>query len=351
MRAFLQCVQWLASILICALPVYAIADAPKTLHIGYQKSGFLLLVRNEGTLEKRLEPLGYAVEWFEFTSGPALLEAMNSSTLDFGHSGQPPPVFAQSNGVPFVYVATTESSPENSGLLVPQNSPLKTVAELKGKRLAFARGSSSHFFVAQLLTKAGLTFADIKSVYLQPSEARAAFQSGAVDAWAVWDPYFSAAELQLNARTLATGKDLTGFREFYFARKSYLESPAAETLPVILGVLRETGQRVQADVKGTASILAKNWAFRQRFLSARKLVHITLPFYQLRPRSLPNSRRWPIPLCAWGLYRNRSGFRMTFKMDRFPAYESFCSFHPQRRPLLWDIRESLVYSPGGSLST
>ena len=257
MRAFLQCVQRFASILMCALPVYAVADVPEIVHIGYQKSGFLLLVRSEGTLEKRLEPLGYAVEWHEFTSGPPLLEAMNSGAIDFGHSGQPPPVFAQSNGVPFVYVATTESSPDSSGLVVPENSPIQTVADLKGKRLAFARGSSSHFFAAQLLAQAGLTFADIKPIYLQPSEARAAFQSSAIDAWAVWDPYFSAAELQLNARTLATGKGLTGFREFYFARKSYLESRAAETLPVILGVLRETGQRVQADVKGTASILAE----------------------------------------------------------------------------------------------
>jgi sulfonate transport system substrate-binding protein len=133
MRAFLQCVQRFASILMCALPTYAVADPPKIVHIGYQKSGFLLLVRSEGTLEKRLELLGYAVEWHEFTSGPPLLEAMNSGAIDFGHSGQPPPVFAQANGVPLVYVATTESSPDSSGLVVPQNSPIQTVADLKGK--------------------------------------------------------------------------------------------------------------------------------------------------------------------------------------------------------------------------
>src|SRR5271165_400473 len=141
MQAFLQCVQRLASILICALPVYAVADAPKIVHIGYQKSGFLLLVRSEGTLEKRLELLGYAVEWHEFISGPPLLEALNSGAVDFGHSGQPPLVFAQASGVPFVYIATTESSPESSGLLVPKNSPLQTLADVKSKRLAFARGS------------------------------------------------------------------------------------------------------------------------------------------------------------------------------------------------------------------
>ena len=280
MQAFLRSIQWCALIFLCALPTYTVAEAPKTVHIGYQKSGFLLLVRNEGTLEKRLEPTGYAVAWHEFTSGPPLLEAINSGAVDFGHSGQPPPVFAQENGVPFVYVAATESSPESSGLLVSQNSPLKTVADVKGKRLAFARGSSSHLLAAQLLARSGLSFTDIKPIYLQPAEARAAFQSGAVDAWAVWDPYFSAAEIQLNARALATGKGLTGFREVYFARKGYLESPAAETLPLILAVLREAGQRVQADVKGTASLLADKLGIPAAVLErseARTHYHSLLP--------------------------------------------------------------------------
>jgi sulfonate transport system substrate-binding protein len=258
MRRFLLGLRPLALLfLACALPVDAVKAAPKVERIGYQKSGFLLLVRGERTLEKRLEPLGYGVEWREFTSGPPLLEAMNGGAVDFGHAGQPPPVFAQVNGVPFVYVATTESSPESSGLLVPQNSSLRTVADLKGKRVAFARGSSSHLFVAQRLTQAGLSFTDIEPVYLQPAEARAAFQSAAVDAWAVWDPFFAAAEIQLNARALTTGQGLTGFREFYFARKDYLDSPAAETLPVILQTLREAGRRVEADLKGTAALLAE----------------------------------------------------------------------------------------------
>ena len=133
MRTFFKCHQRFAPMLMCALPVHAVADAPKIVQIGYQKSGLLLLVRSAGMLEKRLEPLGYAVEWHEFTSGPPLLEAMNSGAIDFGHSGQPPPVFAQANGVPLVYVATTESSPDGSGLVVPQNSPIQTVADLKGK--------------------------------------------------------------------------------------------------------------------------------------------------------------------------------------------------------------------------
>jgi sulfonate transport system substrate-binding protein len=280
MRDYLRSIQRFALILLCPLPTYAISEGVKTVNIGYQKSGFLLLVRNQHTLEKGLNPLGYSVEWHEFSSGPPLLEAVNSGAVDFGHTGQPPPVFAQENGVPFIYVAATESSPDSSGLLVPQNSPVKTMADLKGKRLAFARGSSSHLLAAQLLARAGLTFTDIKPIYLQPAEARAAFQSGAVDAWAIWDPYFSAAELQLNARALATGEGLKGFRELYFARKGYLESPAAETLPVILAVLREAGQRLQADVKGTASLLADKLGIPAAVLErseARSHYHSLLP--------------------------------------------------------------------------
>jgi sulfonate transport system substrate-binding protein len=167
MQAYFRSIQRFALILLCPLPTYAVSEATKIVHIGYQKSGFLLLVRNEHTLEKRLEPFGYSVEWHEFTSRPPLLEAINSGSVDFGHSGQPPPVFAaQENGVPFIYVAATEPSPDSSGLLVPQNSPLKTVADVKGKRLAFARGSSSHLLTAQLLARTGLTFADIKPIYL-----------------------------------------------------------------------------------------------------------------------------------------------------------------------------------------
>ncbi|HEY0790576.1 MAG TPA: aliphatic sulfonate ABC transporter substrate-binding protein [Chthoniobacterales bacterium] len=280
MRFFLRALQRAVVLLLAWAPTVHAAAPPKLVRIGYQKSSFLLLVRSERTLEKRLESLGYSVEWHEFTSGPPLLEALNGGAIDFGHTGQPPPIFAQASGVPLVYVATTESSPDNSGLLVAQSSPLRTVADLKGKRLAFARGSSSHLFVVQRLAQAGLALTDVKSVYLQPPEARAAFQAGAVDAWAVWDPFFSAAELQLNARTLATGQGLTGFREFYFTSRAYLQGPAAETLPVILATLREAGQRVRADVKGTASFLADKLGIPAAVLErseARTQYHTLLP--------------------------------------------------------------------------
>jgi sulfonate transport system substrate-binding protein len=225
-----------------ALGAPALLDGAKNIvRIGYQKSGAFLLVRNQGTLEKRLEPLGYTVEWKEFSSGPPLLEALNAGGLDIGHSGDAPLIFAQSAGIPFEYIGATTPAEESAGILVPKTSPVQQVSDLKGKRIAFAKGSSSHYLVAKALLTAGLGFEDVKPIYLQPSEARAAFQSGSIDAWAVWDPFYAAGEIDGEGRVLRSGKGL---------------SPHREVIAPILAVLRETGEKAVQDPKGTAAFLA-----------------------------------------------------------------------------------------------
>jgi sulfonate transport system substrate-binding protein len=239
-----------------ALGAPALPDGAKNIvRIGYQKSGAFLLVRNQGTLEKRLEPLGYTVEWKEFSSGPPLLEALNAGSLDIGHSGDAPLIFAQSAGIPFEYIGATTPAEESAGILVPKTSPLQQVSDLKGRRIAFAKGSSSHYLVAKALLTAGLGFEDVKPIYLQPSEARAAFQSGSIDAGAVWDPFYAAGEIDGEGRVLRSGKGLSPHREFYFARKDFLAAHA-EVIAPILAVLRETGEKAVQDPKGTAAFLA-----------------------------------------------------------------------------------------------
>ena len=230
-------------------------SAQQTLRIGYQKSGAFLLVRNEGTLEQKLKPLGYDIEWREFSSGPPVLEALNASAIDIGHSGDAPLIFAQAKGVPFVYIGQSLPSPDSTAILVPKDSPLKTLADLKGKKLAFAKGSSSHFVVAQALIKAGLTFADITPVFLSPPDGRAAFQSGTIDAWAVWDPFFAAAEVDAQARVLSGSERLQSHREFYFARPDFAaKNPAI--IEAVLAVLTESGEKAIANPKATAAFLA-----------------------------------------------------------------------------------------------
>jgi sulfonate transport system substrate-binding protein len=242
--------------LALVIPIIGVAEDPSNVvRIGYQKSGAFLLMKNEGSLEKSLGPLGYRVEWKEFPSGPPLLEALNAGSLDVGHSGDAPLIFAQAAGIAFEYIGATSPAPGSAGIVVPKASKIQAVSGLRGKRVAFAKGSSSHFLLAKALAEADLSFNDIKPIYLQPSEARAALQSGSVDAWAIWDPYFAAAEIDGEARVLRSGEGLSAHREFYFARKDFLAAHPEIVTP-LLTALRETGERALKDPAATAKFLA-----------------------------------------------------------------------------------------------
>lgn len=203
--------------LITLLPaVQAQTPYPPELRIGFQKGSLALVVLKEsGRLEQRLK--GTKLSWVEFPAGPPLLEALAVGSIDLGATGDAPPVFAQAAGKDLVYVAYESPAPQGSAVLVPANSPIRSLEELKGKRVAFTKGSSAHFLTAQALKKAGLTLADIQPLYLQPADARAAFEGGNVDAWTVWDPYYAAIELSGKARVLTTSQGLTSNNSFYLA--------------------------------------------------------------------------------------------------------------------------------------
>ncbi len=214
----------LATVLAVAALVASPAGAEgqdKVIRIGFQKYGNLILLKGKGWLEKKLQPLGYGVEWKEFPSGPPLLEALNVGSIDFGHAGETPPIFAQAAGAPFVYVAHEPPAPEGEAILVPKDSPIKTVAELKGKKVALNKGSNVHYLLVRALEKAGLKYTDIETVFLAPADARAAFERGSVDAWVIWDPFQAAAEVATNARTLTNGSNLAPNHQFYLATRKF----------------------------------------------------------------------------------------------------------------------------------
>jgi sulfonate transport system substrate-binding protein len=247
---------WFAgAAMLCLGGVATKAELGKVLRVGYQKSGALLLTKTSGLLEKALAPLGYNVVWREFPSGVPLLEALNGGSIDIGHSGDAPLLFAQAAGIPFQIFAASNPSPESTGIVVPKDSPVHSFAELKGKTIAFAKGSSSHLVVAQLLAREGLTFADIKPVYLEPPDARAAFEAKAVDSWAVWDPFLAAAEVEGGARMIVNGAGIGGHREFYFGRADFLKTNP-KIVDVVMAVLADTGQAAKRDPKATADLLA-----------------------------------------------------------------------------------------------
>jgi sulfonate transport system substrate-binding protein len=214
----------LLAVTAAALATGSVLAQDKVVRIGYQKYGNLILLKGKGDLEKKLAPLGYRVEWKEFPSGPPLLEALNVGSIDFGHAGEAPPIFAQAAGTPFVYVAHEPAAPRGEAILVPKDSPIKTLADLKGKTIALNKGSNVHFLLVQALAHAGINYADITPAYLAPADARAAFERGAVDAWVIWDPYQAAAEIATGARTLADGTGLAPNYQFYFASQKFAEA-------------------------------------------------------------------------------------------------------------------------------
>ncbi|QNH07052.1 sulfonate ABC transporter substrate-binding protein [Pseudomonas sp. B11D7D] len=236
----------LVALFAAAISFGAITHAQaETLRIGYQKYGTLVLLKAKGTLEKRLAEQGVEVKWTEFPGGPQLLEGLNVGSVDFGVTGETPPVFAQAAGADLLYVAHEPPAPSGEAILVPKDSPIQSVAELKGKKVVLNKGSNVHYLLVRALEDAGLKYGDITPVYLPPADARAAFERGSVDAWVIWDPFQSAAEQQLQARSLRDGTGLVDNHQFYLATRTY-----AEQHPQVIGTLVEEIRGVGEWVKG-----------------------------------------------------------------------------------------------------
>ncbi|MDA8446801.1 sulfonate ABC transporter substrate-binding protein [Paracidovorax valerianellae] len=199
----------------------AFAQKPeRTLRVGHQK-GWLSLLKARGTLEKRLAPLGVKVTWTEFNAGPVQLEALNVGSIDFGDVGEAPPIFAQAAGAPLVYVGATVPRPQLEAVVVPKGSTIRSVAELKGLRIALNKGSNVHYLLVKVLEKHGLHYRDVQPVFLAPPDARAAFEKGAVDAWVIWDPFLASAQKTLQARVLADATGVANNRAYYFSSRDY----------------------------------------------------------------------------------------------------------------------------------
>lgn len=190
-----------------------------TLNVGDQKGGSEALLRAAG----ELDDLPYKIKWSTFTSGPPLLEAINAGAVDVGAVGNTPPVFAAAAKSKIKVIAATHSRSDGEAILVRKNSPLRRPAQLKGKTVAVAQGSSAHYQLIASLKKAGLTPKDVTLSYLQPADALAAFTRGKVDAWAVWDPYTSQALDRAGARVLTTGQGVVNGLGFQVAAPAALD--------------------------------------------------------------------------------------------------------------------------------
>jgi sulfonate transport system substrate-binding protein len=256
------------------------AKANEVLRIGFQKSASLFVLQKaQGTLESKLAPLGVEVRWVEFPAGPQLLEGLNVGSVDVGFVGEAPPIFAQAAGANFVYLGHDPAAPEAEALIVRKDSPIRSVADLRGKKIALNKGSNVHYFLVKLLEANGLKYGDIQPVFLPPADARAAFERGSVDAWVIWDPFTAAAQQQIGARIVADAKGVANNFAYYLGVRSYVERRP----DVIAALFEDTQQQAQwlkQNIKQAAAIIAP-----QQGLST-EIVEVSLRRYQFGVRPL-----------------------------------------------------------------
>ena len=194
-----------------------------TLNIGDQKgTGAQALLQAAGLISK----LPFKADWTDFTSGPPMLQAMGSGSVDIGGVGDAPPVFAASGGEQVAIAGARTTPGAAAALVVPKNSPITSISQLKGKKIAVAQGSSADYHLLTVLNKAGLTTKQVTLEYLQPAEALAAFNSGHIDAWDIWSPYIEQVTGQDNARILVNGDGYGAPYSFEVASRAALNDPA-----------------------------------------------------------------------------------------------------------------------------
>lgn len=224
--------------------------------IGFQKNGMLLAAKHRGDIEAALNAVpDVRLSWAEFASGPPLLEALGAGAVHLGQTGDLPTIFAQAGGGDLLYVAAIPLAGQSAAILVPRDSPVRTVAELKGKRVAYTRGSSAQPLVRNALARVGLRMADIIEVDLGPPDAAAAFASGRVDAWVIWDPYYAQAEVRGGARPLLTAAGITDSRGFVLANRQFTNA-RPDVIRATLDAMHATAEWAKTDRKELGRIFA-----------------------------------------------------------------------------------------------
>lgn len=243
-----------ASPTLLAAPRVA-AAASRHINIGWQKGGSLAVIAARGELQKTLASRDISIAWREFPSGRVLLEALNAGSIDFGVVGETPPVFAQAPGVDLLYVGSEPAAPRAEKILVPNDSPLGAVADLRGKRIALNKGSNVHHLLLKLLDQAGIRYSDVEFVFLAPADARAAFERGSVDAWVIWVPYAAAVEARFVPRILADGTGVVNNFTFFIASRRYAEQNV-DVLSLLLAQVQSEDQWIKNHLVAAAAIVA-----------------------------------------------------------------------------------------------
>jgi sulfonate transport system substrate-binding protein len=231
-----------------------------TVTVGFQKGNTLNILKARGNLDERLAEEGYTIEWEEFAIGTALLEALNTDNIDFGHASDANSVFSAAGGRPIEYVASESPYPEGVALLSKAGSGIETVEDLVGKKVGVTKGGNQHYLLLKALEDAGLSESDVEVVYYSAAaDGLSAFQQGSFDVLGTWDPYLAIIESQIETTTIVTGEGLTDNRTFYFASEELL-SEDTDVLRIILEELEKSDQWANENIDDVAAILSEELA-------------------------------------------------------------------------------------------
>ncbi|MBS7812054.1 ABC transporter substrate-binding protein [Roseococcus pinisoli] len=225
---------------LAAAPAIARAQAPRTLRVGNQRGGLRSLLE----VSRVAGDLPYRIEWSEFPAAQPLLEALNANAIDLGSMGDLNFFSVYSSGAPIKAIAATRSDGASQNIVVRGDSPIRTVADLRGKRIAAARGGWTHYSLLAILQREGIPFSDVRFAWLLPAEAALAFRTGEVDAWSVWEPYTSLEVLNFGSRVLTDARGLV---------------PSASLLAVHNDALTQRREQLQDFVRRNA----RAWAWAQ----------------------------------------------------------------------------------------
>jgi sulfonate transport system substrate-binding protein len=193
----------LALIALGAVPARGLAaEHPNEIRLDYAYySPTSLVLKHSGWVEQAYKAQGIGVKWVLSTGSNRALEYLNSNSVDFGSTAGLASVLSRANGNP-IKVVYVYSRPEWTALVVPKNSPIHTVSDLKGKKVAAAKGTDAYLFLLRSLHDHGLNKNDIQLVSLQHADGRTALERGQVDAWAGLDPLMASSQLQAGSRLL-----------------------------------------------------------------------------------------------------------------------------------------------------
>ncbi|MDE3305384.1 MAG: aliphatic sulfonate ABC transporter substrate-binding protein [Lacticaseibacillus paracasei] len=220
-------IMWLSVAVYGYTQTTTAASDLETVTIGYQKADPVDIARQHGELIKKMKAKGYQVVFKEFSDGAALMTALKSGAIDYARVGDTPPVTAKAAGTDIALIAAGATKEYGSGILVGKNRQITNLKQLKGKTIAYQKGTAAQYLIIQALKKAGLSTNDVKLVNMDQSSASVAFAKGSVDAWVTWDPYTATAQVNQGAKLLTNGTGLAKNRDFLISTQNYAKTHTA----------------------------------------------------------------------------------------------------------------------------